>query len=354
MKILVVEDNPDHAELITDACLAAFKSKAKLVLSSNLAEGLAALRAEAFDIALFDLDFPTSNVVETVEVLSGLETQVPVVVLTSLNDVDVAMRLINQGIQDYLPKEELSPVLLERVCRYAVERKKQQLRLEARAQAQQMFCQSLSHDFKSPVRNIGQLSVMLKDDLSERGQLTDYSQHLLQLMDQRLQAMDDLVNGLYDYLSVDGIGVQMDVVDLDAVLDRVLRGSELVVREQPAIQRSALPAVLGNASLLYILLLNLIENAVKYSQAAPSIDITWSEAGEHVQLCVRDNGIGIPQDYQELVFHPFKRLKSGGREGSGLGLAIVAKIVDHHKGRITLKSSPGCGSEFHVSLPAAK
>ncbi|RLU01026.1 ATP-binding protein [Ketobacter sp.] len=353
MKILILEDNPDHAELIEDACQSAFKTNTNLQAFTTLEAGLAALQAQAFDVALFDLDLPDSNVVDTVETLTTLDTPVPVVVLTSLNDVDVAMRLIHRGIQDYLPKEELSPVLLERVCRYAIERKKQQLRLEARAQAQQMFCQSLSHDFKSPIRNIGQLATMLKDNLAERGQLTDHDQHLLQLMEQRLDSMDDLVNGLYDYLSVDGMGLQMDRVDLDAVLNRVLSGSEWVQNKQPVIRRQPLPGVQGNASLLYILLLNLIENAIKYSQGEPIIDIAWSRQGEHAQLCVKDNGIGIAAEYQEFVFQPFKRLNTGRSIGSGLGLAIVSRIVEHHKGRIVLQSRPGEGSTFYVSLPLA-
>jgi two-component system phosphate regulon sensor histidine kinase PhoR len=119
---------------------------------------------------------------------------------------------------------------------------------------------------------------------------------------------------------------------------------------------NGLPTVLADKAALVDALVNLLINAVKYSQGKPSIRLRASGDTRFVRLSVSDDGIGIPIDQHKLVFQKFYRvdeLLSRDIEGSGLGLAIVRHIALAHGGRVELESAPGTGSTFTVVLPRA-
>ena len=353
MHILLVEDNPDHAELITDSCLAAFGSSAQIVLCPTAKKALSELEqsdSAKIDIALFDLKLPDSDINATVKTLGILRTDIPIVVLTSLNDTVLSLGLINQGIQDYLPKEDLSPALLERVCRYAIERKKQQLKLESRAQAQQIFCESLSHDFKSPIRNLGQLVTLLQASFEKRGVINEKERNLFALMDNRLNSMTDLVGGLYQYLQVDSYAQELDVVDLDEVIDRVLIDSDFYDSEKVALVRQPLLKVRGNLMQLYLLFMNLFENAIKYCERYPEINVYGEADGQGYNVYLQDNGIGMEGSELKGIFQPFTRIQAESKPGGGLGLAIASRVAENCDGNISVTSTPGEGSCFCINL----
>ena len=115
--------------------------------------------------------------------------------------------------------------------------------------------------------------------------------------------------------------------------------------------------VLGDRLHLSSVIFNLLDNAIKYTSGTPDIHIAIEKTPEIVRLCVRDNGIGIPPDYQDKVFEKFFRVPSGGThnvKGHGLGLSYVSRVVRQHGGDIRLESIPGRGSAFVVELPATK
>src|SRR5690606_33997906 len=99
---------------------------------------------------------------------------------------------------------------------------------------------------------------------------------------------------------------------------------------------------------------NLIDNAVKYSGEKVTIEIGLKKKGNHVLLSIKDNGLGVPAQYQQLIFDKFFRVPSGNIhnvKGFGLGLSYVKNIVEKHNGSIQVKSEPGKGTEFILSLP---
>jgi light-regulated signal transduction histidine kinase (bacteriophytochrome) len=118
--------------------------------------------------------------------------------------------------------------------------------------------------------------------------------------------------------------------------------------------QSNMPEVNGDKTLLYSLTLNLISNAIKYHRPGvpPEVSITYSHTEKGHVFAIKDNGIGIAEEYRDRIFHAFKRLhgKQGSYSGTGLGLAICKKTIEIHGGDIWLDSTPGAGSTFYFSL----
>jgi two-component system, OmpR family, phosphate regulon sensor histidine kinase PhoR len=119
---------------------------------------------------------------------------------------------------------------------------------------------------------------------------------------------------------------------------------------------SDLPAVAGDESALRRVFHNLVGNAVKYGAAGRWVGLQAHATGTHVEVTVSDRGIGIPPADQERIFDPFYRapdVVAAQIQGAGLGLSLVKRIVDAHRGRISVTSTPGAGSTFTVTLPVA-
>ena len=118
--------------------------------------------------------------------------------------------------------------------------------------------------------------------------------------------------------------------------------------------KAANPFIMADKGYLLIAFTNLIENALKYSKQPKIIISTWSN-GKELILSVKDNGKGIEKKYLHKIFKKFYRVPNGEQvsaRGFGLGLAFVKRIIQAHHGRISVKSTPGEGSEFSISLPA--
>ncbi|MBT8063252.1 MAG: diguanylate cyclase [Gammaproteobacteria bacterium] len=130
MQILLIEDNPDHAFLIQDMLQDQFSDDHELFTATTLQDGLEQLGSRDFDICLCDLSLPDSTFNETSRRLRHYNTRTPIVVLTALDDMAIEKKLLQIGIQDYLPKDDLSPRLLHRSCLHAVERKKLHRKIE--------------------------------------------------------------------------------------------------------------------------------------------------------------------------------------------------------------------------------
>ena len=114
----------------------------------------------------------------------------------------------------------------------------------------------------------------------------------------------------------------------------------------------SVPRVRGDRERLKQILLNLIENAVKYSPAGGQVDVNaWSDNGR-VRVAVEDRGPGIPREQQGLIFEKFGRANvGGGKPGSGLGLFIARSIAEAHGGTLDVRSAPGQGATFTLELP---
>ncbi|MEM9821252.1 MAG: tetratricopeptide repeat protein [Bacteroidota bacterium] len=217
------------------------------------------------------------------------------------------------------------------------------------------FAYIASHDLKTPLRNIVSFTGLLERQLAshEDEKVHDY----LSFIKKGGKRLNDLIIDTLEYsrLSAFDQNGPTEVIHLDVLLSDVKKSlsNYIETRNAKIIQLHPLPLINANASSMILLFQNLVDNSIKYNESLlPTIKIYSEKRGEYFSLFFEDNGIGIPQEYQDEIFVMFSRLHNQDEyEGSGLGLAICKKVVENLRGEIYLQSEHTKGSTFEVRFP---
>lgn len=222
------------------------------------------------------------------------------------------------------------------------------------------FVANASHELRTPLTSIKGYVDTLIEDLKSKLSAEDDSAQLLSIVRRNVDRLIELVNDLLDLSTLEsGAEVRREIVQTQEVTDHaveLLKGKHAGrISFRSRIQT---PVVLGDAKRIEQVLVNLLDNASKYSPSGSEVLIQWergtgSHAGETV-LTVKDNGPGVSEDHLPRLFERFYRVDGGrAREvgGTGLGLAIVKHIVLAHGGSIAVRSEPGQGCEFICRFP---
>lgn len=209
-----------------------------------------------------------------------------------------------------------------------------------------------SHSLKSPLNSI----LTYCDDPSAPLTTTEESDRLAIIRHETLR-MREMVAALFDYLSIEiGSDKPSRPVNCNEVLEMVLGNlrSE-IIETQAIINHSLLPVVIGREKYIASLFTHLIHNALIFaSDRPPVITINATRQGKMWRLSIQDNGIGIAEEFHDIIFILFQRLHTVDKyPGLGVGLAMCKKIVECAGGEITVASTPGKGSTFFFTLPAA-
>jgi len=167
--------------------------------------------------------------------------------------------------------------------------------------------------------------------------------------------MERLMDGLLSYSRVGTRDKSFEVIDLNEVLETVRMNLKVAIEESKAeLVVERLPTLTADRSQMIQLFQNLISNSIRYRKkdARVQIQIEVTEQDKEFWFHVSDNGIGIDPDHHDRIFTIFQRLHTTKEyEGTGLGLAICKKIVERHWGSISVESTPGKGTTFHIALP---
>lgn len=217
----------------------------------------------------------------------------------------------------------------------------------------EQFAYVASHDLQEPLRSVASYVQLLARRY--KGKLDKDADDFINFAVEGSERMKVLINDLLSYSRVATQGKELKRVELESILDIVLKNLQLVVEDTGArISHESLPAVLADDVQMVQLFQNLINNAVKFhGKEAPAVKITARREGGRWLISVRDNGIGIDPQHGERIFVIFQRLHSRGEySGTGIGLAVCRRIVERHGGRIWVESEPDHGSNFLFTLPA--
>jgi signal transduction histidine kinase len=387
VNILIVDDRPDGL-LALEAVLD--EPGYNLIKASSGQEAVSQLFEHTYAVILLDVQMPGMDGFETARVIKQLNPSkdTPIIFITAINkDASYISRGYESGAVDYIFKpfdpsvlrskvrvfvdlfrktqmiKEQGELLLkyqsersrQELQRYADELKKSNDQLRQSNQDLGQFAYIASHDLKEPLRKI----IMFIERLNEQtSNLTQNQKDYFGRIQNAGKRMMTVIEDLLQYFRISPGESAFEDLDLRVVLLEIVSDLEvLVVGSSARIEvDSVLPQINANRSQMRHLFQNLITNAIKFSKkdVTPEIRISGAAAPDgFVQIGVRDNGIGLDEKYSEKIFQPFQRLHSKSEyEGSGIGLSIAYKIVQNHGGAIRVKSAPGEGATFTVTLPA--
>lgn len=364
VRILLVEDNSADARMIRDYLARDPTFSFELETRERLGDGLERLAAGALDVVLLDLYLPDGRGFQVFERLHQQDPEIPIIVLTGLDDRELALRAVAGGAQDYLVKDEIDGRSLVRSIHYAIERGRLQgqmrrfseeleRRVAERTRELEIYTYTVSHDLRSPLQIVSGYAQMLREDLEPY--LGEEQRDYFDRLGAAVRRMSNLINALLILSRASRAHLRRETVDLGAVAANF---AQALQREQPErrvrlVIADGLHAV-GDPGLLSAVVENLVGNAWKFTspREVATIEVGRLDGAGETVFFVRDDGIGFDMADAEQLFEPFRRLPTAeGYEGSGIGLATVRRVIERHGGRVWAEGAAGKGAAFFFTVP---
>lgn len=350
LRILLVEDNAGDATLVEhyvrQGSLFGVAESAAVTHVETIAAATEELETGGVDLLLLDLGLPESKGLETIDRLPDSASDLPVVVLTGLDDQETAVEAIQRGAQDYLPKDDLDTDRLMRSIRYAIERNKQEARLRRQNRQFELFNSVLRHDVQNGMDVIRQHGMLLAEGLSgdERDHaetIVDWSEDVSELTRKVQGMLRAVTDEQREFSQVDAAEPLREQVERVAAMDGVSVDAD-IPEKLPVEADDMLSAVFGNV----------LTNAVEHNDSdEPRVTVGVTETDGVVHVRVTDNGPGIPEELRESVFG---RGVQADPDGGGFGLYFVATMVGEYGGEVTIEENEPRGTVFDIALPTAR
>lgn len=359
LRVLLIDDSDDDAELLGLA-LRGSRPPIKLEREDFLSAGLLRAAREPFDALLLDLTLPDSRGVDTVARARAAVPDLPIVVLTGLEEDAFGVKALKLGAQDYITKGRLNAHAVTRTLRYAIERHRAEKAVAAAAIArerealQRELVANASHELRTPIAVIQSFAESLHRQMADARGLK-----YVRVIERHAGRMAALVEDLLTLSSLDsgGAAPSPDRVELGPLAEQTAKDLAPLARRKGVAIRVSIPdgaCARVDPRHLSQILLNLLDNAIKHNRRGGSARLEAEEGTSEVVVVVRDDGPGIPKEELPHVFTRFRRAaraRAEGVPGSGLGLSIAKALAEANGGRVEAESAGKRGAAFRLVLP---
>jgi signal transduction histidine kinase len=362
--VLLIEDNPGDADLVR---LRLVESNPLVDVScvNRLSDGLASLKKTPPSLILLDLNLPDSQGAETFRRLLECAPDVPVVILSGQDDQALAVKALHQGAQDYLVKDKLTSGNLDRAMRYAVERqallRSVEMSRKQQIEFKNQFLSHVSHELRTPLTCIHQYVTILLDGLA--GEMTPEQRDHLDTVLRSVNQLGAMVRDLLEAARAESgkISLELRCVSIaELVRLAVAMMQATALKKGVGLEvgvEGAIPFVIGDPDRILEVLINLVDNAIKFTPPDGAVTIQACRIPtdpDFVCISVSDTGTGITPEARALIFERLYQDPNSidsSRKGLGLGLFIAKELVSLHGGRIWVASDGASGSTFSFTLP---
>jgi signal transduction histidine kinase len=326
---------------------------------ASLAQGLKRLAGGTVSCILLDISLPDSVGTDGLIRLRKSCTDIPVVVLTGLDDKTVALECLKYGAQDYLVKGRASNESLVRVILFAIERKRSELALKQVKifEQRENFIAMLAHDLRSPINGAERILSMVLDGLA--GPISKEQTQMLSMLSGSNKSLLLMINNVLDTYKLESGSEKFVIskVDLPAAIQECVDDVSLIALSKNislTFEGNGLISAYADVMALRRILWNLLSNALKFTPSGGSIQVQVSERGKDAVISVQDSGIGMsPEQLAKLYTRFFQSETKNRAAGLGLGLHLCKHLLDSMNGKINCSSVKDVGTVFEVFLPLA-
>lgn len=352
INILIVDDTPEHIHIAT-SLLKTLGFPIRIATNGNKA--LELIKMKKPTLILLDVNMPDIDGFKLCKMLKddSCYSDIAIIFMTSSQDEESIKKGFEVGGQDYVVKPYNPSELVSRV-RTHIKLASQAIELKESYKELDQFCHTVSHDLKSPLLVIKQLSSLLISQ--DYDSLSTTSKEIIRSIDNKSYDIILMIERLLEFSKMNQIQCNFEEINLHNTFLCVMK--ELLSlepnRKVNFILPEYIPMINGDKTLIKLLIQNILTNALKFSRnnEITKIEITYNAFDNYNKIIISDNGVGFDMNYSNKLFHIFERLHSKDEfEGSGVGLVIMKRIIERHNGKISITSELNKGTCVVLCFP---
>ncbi|HEY3275912.1 MAG TPA: response regulator [Syntrophorhabdaceae bacterium] len=363
VRVLLIEDDEDDYILVKGLLSKVVSTKYHIEWVRTYEDALKAIDGDRHDVFLLDYYLGDHNGLELLREINRRGLSTPVIFLTGFGDYEMDVEAMHAGASDYLVKGQINGPLLERSIRYTITQKitEEKLRHAQKMEAIGTLAGGIAHDFNNILAGIIGFTEMVLEDTADG----DPSRKKLELVMKSAFRGRDLVKQILAFSRK--TEYKREPVSLSQMITEtinLLRASFPAMIEIEVLIKVKADAVFASPSEIQQVIMNLCTNAAHaMRESGGTLTLSLDEregvpvpgltAGSYAEVTVSDTGTGMDPEVMARIFEPFFTTKKTG-QGTGMGLAVVYGIIKAMEGDITVESTPGAGSAFHVFFPKLK
>lgn len=382
-EVLLVEDNPDHAQLIMATIRKVRKGRYHVWLSGSAESAIKFFDTMRFNLIISDHRLPGKSGLELLEWMNEHNIETPLIMLTGGGDEKIAVKAMQEGAYNYVVKDEnylqtLPHVIDETLLKFLSNQEKARLEREIREknaalekanrelkkldQLKSDFIASVSHEIRTPLNAVKESISLILDGIADPKQ--EKGKQILEIGKRNIDRLTTMIGDILDFSKLESgkLNLHLDQFQIQKLADEIAINFDGLAQKKhikiAVHSEEGIPSVYIDADRIIQVLTNLVNNAIKFTPESGRITIRCEKLDNMVKVSVEDTGPGIPREDLGRIFEKFEQSEHAnvqkGHRGTGLGLTICRELVKLHHGRIWVESELGKGSQFLFTLPTSR